>query len=407
MSEWIATRIGDIADINKRSISKKNAFDEIEYIDVSSVEKGRLLGVQMLKLKDAPSRARRIVQNRDILISTVRPNLEHYYFVKECRDNTIASTGYAVITARKVNPYFLYCLLTRKAYTNYLTLIADGHTSTYPAFNPDVIEDTCLPMPQIDVQDKIANILSSLDNKIDLLRRQNKTLENIAQTLFKRWFVEFEFPNEDGRPYKSSGGKMVASELGEIPVGWDDGLLGDVLATVKNPVSKDNRGSYHYYLPIDCIARKTLTLESHEPIENAESSLISFKENDILFGAMRSYFHKVTIAPFDGLTRTTCFVLRPLKEEVYSYGVLLMFQGETIRYSDNHSQGTTIPYAIWENGLMDMPITIPPEQCLSQFNSIVSPMLMKIKTSYFDIETLTKTRDTLLPKLMSGEIRVN
>ncbi|MBU3978996.1 restriction endonuclease subunit S [Patescibacteria group bacterium] len=130
------TTLGEVADINISTIDKNYAFDEIEYIDVASVEERKLTETQKIKLENAPSRAKRIVVDNSVLISTVRPNLKHYCFVKKAKPNLIASTGFAVVNSKegKSDPYYLYNLLTTNEYTNYLIKIADSQTSTYPAF---------------------------------------------------------------------------------------------------------------------------------------------------------------------------------------------------------------------------------------------------------------------------------
>ncbi|MGI6595424.1 MAG: restriction endonuclease subunit S [Candidatus Ratteibacteria bacterium] len=132
----------------------------------------------------------------NILISTVRPNLKHYCFIKKAKPNLIASTGFAVIGSQKdkSDPFFLYNLLTTTEYTNFLIKIANTQTSTYPAFNPSVIVNSKILLPPLPEQKAIAAVLSSLDDKVELLREENKTLESIAQTIFKEWFVKFNFP---------------------------------------------------------------------------------------------------------------------------------------------------------------------------------------------------------------------
>lgn len=125
-----------------------------------------------------------------------------------------------------LDPSFIYWLFIWKPFNYHLTVTATGtkilHTS------PSRIEEFTFKCPPIKTQKEIGKILDCLDNKIDNLRRQNETLEKIAQTLFKHWFIDFEFPNDEGKPYKSSGGAMVASELGDIPEGWRVGKLGEV-----------------------------------------------------------------------------------------------------------------------------------------------------------------------------------
>ena len=193
---WAVTRLGEVAEVNALVINKDYHFNEIEYIEVASVEDRKLLQTQKLILESAPSRAKRIVRNDDILISTVRPNLKHFCFIKTSKPNLVASTGFAVVSAKRAYPYFLYNLLTTEKYTEYLTQIADTHTSTYPAFNPEVILNSKFLLPSLTEQRAIAAIFSSLDDKIELLREQNKTLEGVAQAIYKRWFVDFEFPVE-------------------------------------------------------------------------------------------------------------------------------------------------------------------------------------------------------------------
>ncbi len=111
MNNWKETTLGEVAKVNESTVDANYRFDEIEYIDIVSVEERRLLQTQKLKLKDAPSRAKRIIRDNDTLISTVQPNLKHYCFIKEATSNLIASTGFAVVvTATKSDPAFIYYL---------------------------------------------------------------------------------------------------------------------------------------------------------------------------------------------------------------------------------------------------------------------------------------------------------
>jgi len=126
---------------------------------------------------------------------------------------------------------YLYYLLQTQKFKNHINSIAYG-TSTQPNMQIESLLRFSFAHPSVQLQEKIVSLFSNLDRKISNLRQQNETLEAIAQTLFKHWFVDFEFPNEDGKPYKSSGGEMVRSELGEIPVGWRFGTLGDEVETI-------------------------------------------------------------------------------------------------------------------------------------------------------------------------------
>ena len=216
-------KIGDICDINKSSLKKNHNLDFINYLDTGNITEGRVDEIKKIVLAEEkiPSRAKRIVKENDIIISTVRPNQKHYGIIKNPIENLIVSTGFVVLSPKKeVNADYLYNYLTLPNITEYLQGIAETSTTAYPSITPSVISDLEIELPSLVEQKAIADILSSLDEKIELNNQMNQTLEEMAQALFKRWFVDFEFPNEEGKPYKSSGGEMVESELGMIPKGW-------------------------------------------------------------------------------------------------------------------------------------------------------------------------------------------
>ncbi|MGN0177510.1 MAG: restriction endonuclease subunit S [Methanobrevibacter sp.] len=216
-------------------------------------------------------------------------------------------------------------------------------------------------------------------------------------SIFNYWFISFE---------KFSNSTFTESKLGEIPKDWRIGILKDLLSLKKNPIKPSETNGLPY-LPIDIIPMNSLGISELKSDEEANSSLISFDKNDILIGAMRVYFHRVVISPCSGITRSTCFVLKPKKEYYLSYLLLLCNLDQTIQYAQNTSKGTTMPYAVWDNGLGDMDIIIPPEDILNEFHNLVFPIIEKIRDNYNEINKLQKLRDTLLPKLMSGEIDVS
>jgi type I restriction enzyme S subunit len=121
---------------------------------------------------------------------------------------------------------------------------------------------------------------------------------------------------------------------------------------------------------------------------------------------MRPYFHKVCMAPFDGTTRTTAFVLFPKTKEDFVFATLLLHHSDTIDYATRHSTGSTIPYAVWGGSLEEMPAVIPPREIRRSFDAVIRPILTRIPVPYFENRTLAAIRDALLPKLMSGELEV-
>jgi type I restriction enzyme S subunit len=152
--------------------------------------------------------------------------------------------------------------------------------------------------------------------------------------------------------------------------------------------------------------QESLCLRDWRPGVEAKSSLIRFRQGDMLFGAMRPYFHKVAIAPFAGTTRTTCFVLRVRERLAFAYAVMTLFDGRTVAFASSHASGTTIPYARWDGVLGSMPTLLPPPHTLRAFEELVSPLLAWLSAAGARILNLRAARDLLLPRLVAGEIDV-
>lgn len=279
--------------------------------------------------------------------------------------------------------FLYYSLNSRK---NILQHSAEGAVQQCLFITP--LKDFPISLPPLDIQKKIVGVLGALDDKIELNNKINNNLEQQAQALFKSWFVDFE-------PF---GGKM--------PDDWKVGKLTDVLKLKKTPI-KAGENLELSYLPIDIIPMHSLALTEFKPNSEAQSSLITFDKDDILIGAMRVYFHRVTIAPCAGITRTTCFVLSPFDESYLLYALILCNQDKSIEFAQTTSKGSTMPYAVWEGGFGDLEINIPQRNIVEKFNNILLPSIRQIQNSYFENTRLEALRDTLLPKLMSGEIDVS
>jgi type I restriction enzyme S subunit len=160
-------------------------------------------------------------------------------------------------------------------------------------------------------------------------------------------------------------------------------------------------------VPIDCIAKRSLYLPVVKSWTEAQSSLVLFELGDVLFGAMRPYFHKVCLAPMTGVTRSTCFVLRPRQAIWRAFATMTVFRDSTIAFASAHTQGATIPYAVWDGSLASLQFTIPPAPLIKRFNTLVDPILSLLQNMYFTQANLRAQRDLLLPKLISGEIEID
>jgi type I restriction enzyme S subunit len=256
-----------------------------------------------------------------------------------------------------------------------------------------------VPCPPLPTQRKIAAILSAYDDLIDNNGRRIRILEEMVQRIYREWFVDFRYPGHEGVP-------LVDSDLGPIPEGWRSGILGDLVEEVRDPITAGTTTEGRPYVPIDAISPRCLALRGWRPGREAASSLLTFQRSDFLFGAMRPYFHKVAIAPWEGTTRSTCFVLRTRSDDTWAIAALSLFDDRTIDFATAHSGGTTIPYARWRGGLANMPIVMPPSALAEQFQTVSEPMLRALQDSGSMLANLRAARDLLLPRLISGEIDV-
>lgn len=213
MEEWKEYKLGDICKSNINSYSEKDNWAFVNYLDTGNITENKISDIQFIDLssESLPSRARRKVQLNDIIYSTVRPNQKHFGIIKNQPENFLVSTGFAVLHINKTiaDPNFVFYNLIQNENTETLHAIAEQTTSAYPAIKPSDIENLSIKVPPLPTQQKIARILSTLDDKIELNNKINTNLEQQAGPLFKNWFVDFE-------PF---GGKM--------PDGWKVGKLSE------------------------------------------------------------------------------------------------------------------------------------------------------------------------------------
>jgi type I restriction enzyme S subunit len=221
-------------------------------------------------------------------------------------------------------------------------------------------------IPPLETQRRIASILGAYDDLIEVNRRRVAVLEEMARGLFEEWFVRFRFPGHENV-------EIVETPDGPLPDGWRAGTLGDLVENRRDTTGPGDHLSERAYVPIECIGRRSLALDSIRHWAEAQSSLQLFSKGDILFGAMRAYFHKVAPAPMDGVTRSTCFVLRPRKDQLAAYSLMTLFRDETVAYATTHSKGSTIPYAQWAGVLERMQCLIPEPVILNLFQSMIQP----------------------------------
>ncbi|RJT50010.1 restriction endonuclease subunit S [Rahnella variigena] len=258
-------------------------------------------------------------------------------------------------------------------------------------------------------QSTVSKVLKILDKKIALNNRINAELETMAKTLYDYWFVQFDFPDSNGKPYKTSGGKMVynATLKREIPAGWCTIRLNELLQNRADSIVSIAIDGNVPYTPIDVLPMKKMSYGDAYSSERANTSLIKYRRDDILIGAMRVYFHRVCIAPFDGVTRTTTLVLRPKKKDFLPYIYQVCNEENTINIAVKLSVGTQQPYVNWENSLENLKVAYPEDDSLIQkYSSAIGGIVKEVISREKESTKLRELRDWLLPLLMNGQVTV-
>lgn len=185
-NDWEEVKVSHFVTLNKSSITKKYDHQSILYLETSSLTKGYISELKPLILSEAPSRAKRLVQHLDILISTVRPDQCHYGFCFKPETNLVVSTGFCTITCDTITPYFIYYLLTSEDMTQYLHSIAEGSTSTYPSLKPEDIGNVSFALPPKEKLNDYHNIVGAMWNKINQNQKQIQNLEKLRDTLLPK-----------------------------------------------------------------------------------------------------------------------------------------------------------------------------------------------------------------------------
>ena len=401
-------KLGDICSFNKNTISRDEDIN-IEYLETSNLIENKILSIQNVKLSKAPSRAQRKVKHNTILYSTVRPNLKHYGIMKMPSSTMIVSTGFTTIDVleeynESVDPFYLYLLITQEHITNYLHTIAENATSAYPSISSIDLENLYFDFPSLKEQKKISLLFSSIDQKIALNRAINHNLEAMAKQLYDYWFVQFDFPNEEGKPYKSSGGKMVWNEKlkREIPEGWE----------VLN-IFKAMEVQYGFPFATELFTEEETTIpivRIRDIISNTISAYTTevvdtkylLHPQDLLIG-MDGNFHINYWNDDKSFLNQRSVRIRAKKDGNVSIIQARYDIEPYIKAKELRTKGSTVGH-LSDKDLKELYVTIPSNDYLKlRLDSILS----KIISNRIEISTLTKQRDELLPLLMNGQVSVN
>ena len=307
--------------------------------------------------------------------------------------------------------YLLYTLMSEYVQLQIRRINQTG--SIVSNLNISSLRELKIPLHSFEEQKKIANILSAIDDKISLNNQINQDLEAMAKTLYDYWFVQFDFPDQNGKPYKSSGGKMVYHpELKrEIPEGWGVEKLGD-LAQFKNGINyeKTSSGSEKVkIINVRNISSSTIFINRTDLdeifLENDKSTNFIVNEGMILI--TRSGIPGATrlVSELEAKTVYSGFIIASEVNDLIYKNLIFYYLKNVEEVLKNQSAGT-IMKNISQSVLTDMVVSLPPQNLLLKFNSIIDNLLEQMKNVQRQNQELTQLRDWLLPMLMNGQVKV-
>lgn len=386
METWKKIRLGDACKINTESYSTKEKWGFVNYLDTGNITNNTIDSIQFINLKNMklPSRAKRKVRTDSIIYSTVRPNQRHFGIIKSQPENFLVSTGFAVIDVDTniLNADFLYYLLTQNTFVDNLHAVAEQSTSAYPAIKPSDIKNLEIEIPDLATQKKIACILSSLDRKMVKNTEINKNLEQQAQAIFANEFLYLE----------------------TLPEGWKQASLIDIadylngLAMQKYRPTADESGIP--VLKIKELRQGCCNDNSELCSPNIKSNYI-IHDGDVIFSWSGSLLVDLWCGGICGLNQHLFKVTSSKYDKWFYYAWTKHHLDRFVAVAAD--KATTMGH-IKRDELAKAEVLIPNKKDYDRIGALLQPIYEMIISNRIENKNLAATRDTLLPKLMNGEI---
>ena len=389
---------GDCVFLNTGNV-RQNSFD-FSNLDFITKEKDNLLRNGKLQRDDIVLTTRGTVGNvalysQEVPFSNIRIN-----------------SGMVIIRVNKNfwHPYFIYLFFQSHLFKKQISRLISG--SAQPQLPISILETVSIPQLTLDEQKEIIFNIKSIDQKIQINNQINQELETMAKTLYDYWFVQFDFPDQNGKPYKSSGGKMVYHpELKrEIPEGWGvESLVDNTLSTVIKP-GIDEFTQKTYLATADVVntsikGGQLITYDNRETRANMQPSV-----NSVWFAKMKSSNKHLFLSHsmkelIDSTILSTGFMGLQCKEESFEYLASFISDPDFEIFKDKLSHGAT-QQAVNVNDLKSILVTIPDDYTLHEFHKKVKSIFLNIGRNTVEDKYLNSLRDWLLPMLMNGQVKV-
>lgn len=319
-----------------------------------------------------------------------------------------------VLEPKTLDGRFLFYLIQSQEFQAALDGVKTHGSMVADYVSISLQHDFIFRFPDIRTQRAIADILGALDDKIELNRRMNTTLEAIVRATFKSWFVDFDpvrsvtegrdpaLPPAIAAHFPAS---LEESEFGQIPEGWGGGTIACLMDRVIEKVVDAANWQNEHLIDLSRMPQSCIALAEWGIGAELGTSVIRFQARDTLFGAIRPYFHKVGIAPVNGVTNISVFVLRAKRSADWPFTAILCSMNQIVDFASRVAKGTKMPVVSWAD-FARCPVPLVPPALRDIFNHFAAPFLDRILCNIHEAQTLAAVKNALLPKLLSGKLSI-
>lgn len=336
-----------------------------------------------------------VPQQGDIILARVGAFLGQFAYV-DTDESFCIGQNTTILHPKKNGKYIYYNLISDVTQTR---IQKEAAGSAYKSVGVDALKEFEIVVPEDEEATKIGEFLYKIDKKIQVHNSINKNVQELASIVYDYWFTQFDYPDNNGKPYQSSGGKMVWNEelKREIPEGWSVKKLSELLTKNSEAFDYD---SVEPAIDLSVMPSDSIALSRINSSDNFTTNLFNMKKGDILFGSIRPYLHKAGIAPCDGVVAGTIHSYRVNNENDYNYLLMTLVHQRFFEYAVNSSTGTKMP-VISSDSILDYKIPYSPEiaACYNKLN-IKDIIIQNVEV----IQELMKEKEFFLPTLMSGQV---
>lgn len=405
--------LGEIASNTSRRFNF-NDKEQVCFVNTGDILDGHFLVDEKVSSIGLPGQAKKAIQKGDILYSEIRPGNKRHLLVNTDVDDYVVSTKFMVITCNHdvVIPEYLYLVLTSKECEAEFKVIADSRSGTFPQITFDAVAYYPIELPNLIQQRAVVEFIKSITGKLNLNNQTNQTLEQMAQAIFKSWFVDFDPVKAKMSGEQPEGmdaataslfpEKLVESELGLIPEGWDASSMGEHFNITMGQSPKgetyneDGEGIAFFQGRRDFGFRyPDVRVYTTDPNRYA-------KAGDTLISVRAPVGDKNMAAIDCCIGRGVAAIKHKSNSRSFTYAFVSHIEK---KLGDSGSSGTVFS-SINQNELKKVSFVAPPEELIEAFHKLVDPIDQKIEVLSGEIKSLSALRDTLLPKLLSGEIEL-